>query len=438
MKIKKFVSTFIYILPALVAFFGQFNLAYHFTSDFAYVDGYYVNYYDFVIHIVDLVLLFGLLWCLFASKLWKNKNWVILSLFAIFLWGVHNLIFRDTIVLYWSTRLLVYLLSSIAFLFSIKYMKDKEKHIVKRNLLYAISLAVIIQSVIIGIQFFTNRVVGLHFLGESYVQTGVSGTSSVVLSNGIFLRGYGTFPHPNIVGGYLSLGLLFLLSHVLFQKDKKRLFFLIPLFFCLVGLFLTWSRSAWTFSAISSLIIFYLYFRKQRTSFVRKGIGALIIMIGLFLIWFAVSNDSVAIGLRDRIISQSKNYDESVIQRNLLNLRAVEMYQNNILTGVGAGKFIYRLSANPIYTIDKLRVMQPAHNVFLLTAAEFGFMALWLFSYYLYHTLKGLRRNSFLLFPLLFLLVVGNLDHYPITIPQGLLILICMSFLVSIGENIDI
>ncbi|MFH1547013.1 MAG: O-antigen ligase family protein [bacterium] len=437
MKIKKYVSTFTYILPALVVFFSQFNLAFHFLSEYAYVEGYFVNYYDFVIHIVDLCLLGAFVWYMVSGKLWRNRSWLILSLFSVALWAVHNMIFRDVIVFYWSIRLLLYFLSTLSIHYAISNMKKKEKTNVGRYLVWAFSGAIVFQTIIICIQFFTNRVVGLNFLGESAVQTGISGTSAVVLSNGIFLRGYGTFPHPNVAGGFISVGILYLLCFTLFQKDKKRWLLIFPLLIGLVGLFLTWSRSAWTFSSISTLVIAYLYLRRRRSSVIRKGLGAVLIIMGLVLIWFAASNDDVAVGLRDRLISQSKRYDESVVQRNLLNQRAVEMYESNILTGVGAGKFIYRLSADSIYTSEGLRIMQPAHNVFLLASAELGFMALWVFSYFLYHSLKGLRRNCFLFFPLLFVVVVGNLDHYPITVPQGLLILISMDFLIAIGESID-
>ncbi len=436
MKINKVASKFTYLLPALIIFFGQFNLAYHFLSTYAYVDGCYVNYYEFVVHIVDLCFLGSLLWYVFYIKLWKNKNWIILSTFSFFLWIVHNLIFLDPIVFYWSARLFLYFLSAFSIHYSLSSLGKKQKAITGRYIVLGLAVSSIFQSVVVLLQFFRNRTVGLHFLGESFVQSGISGTSAVVLSAGTFLRGYGTFPHPNIVGGFLSVCLIFYLSYLLFQKEKTRLWILIPLLTTAAGLIVTWSRSAWIFFSVGFLILLYLFFRKQRSSFARKGLGVLLVIFGALLIWFAVGNDQISVGLRKRIIRQSANYDESVIQRRQLNQKAVQMYEDNILTGVGAGKFIERISASPVYTGDGLRIVQPVHNVFLLAAAELGFMALWIFSYFLYHSIKGLRRSCYLFFPLLFLLTVGNLDHYPITLPQGLLILIILDWLVVLGESI--
>jgi hypothetical protein len=437
MKIKKIGIKFTYILHALVVFLGQFNLAYHFLSRYAYVDGYFVNYYDFVIHIVDVIFFLSLFVIIFIYQLWRNKSWLLLSVFSFALWIVHNLIFRDAIVFYWSARLFLYFISALSLHYSIANLKSKGKSVIDKYLVYSVSAALIIQSIIICVQFFTNRVVGLHFLGESVVQTGVSGTSAVVLSHGIYLRGYGTFPHPNVAGGFISVGMIYLISHLLSAKKKRRLLIIIPLVISSVGLFLTWSRSSWIFISVGTLFLLYKYFRRKRSSFARKGMGTLMVVLGVILIWFAASDDTVAVGLRDRIIKQSLSYDESVFQRNQLNQKAIEMYENNILTGVGAGKFIHRLSASPVYTADGLRIMQPAHNVFVLAAAELGFMALWIFSYFLYHTLKGLRRNYYLFFPLLFIFIVGNLDHYPMTVPQGLLLMVILDWLVVMGESID-
>jgi O-antigen ligase len=417
-------------------FLGQFNLAYHFCSKFAYVDGFFVNYYDFVFHIVDLLIIAVILWYLIIFKLWKHKRWKTLVLTAFSLWTIHNMIFRDWIVLYWSFRLLLYVIAGVSIRISVFKFSKKEKKNLANWLFGSLAVVGVIQSVIVGLQFLLNRTLGIHFLGESFVQSGISGTSSVILPNGTFLRGYGTFPHPNIVGGFISISIMVVSFRLLFGVNKKRFWLFIPLIFLLVGLVFTWSRSAWLFTLLSLILSFYLFLRTKKKEVGRKILGSALIVLGLFTIWISVGGGKFAVSLRERVIEQTLGGNESVVQRRQLNQRAIDMYRENILTGVGAGNFIARLRNDPVLNESGLRIMQPAHNIFLLGAAELGFMALWILSYYLYSSIKGIRTNIYYLFPLLFLLVVGNVDHYPITLPQGLLLLLVLDWFVILQKSI--
>lgn len=436
MKIKKISSKLLYLLPALAVFFGQFNIAYHFSSKFAYVNGFFVNYYDFVIHIVDIVLILLLGSYLIKFKLWEHKRWGLLCSVGLIFWIVHNVIFADWVVFYWSTRMLLYVLAGITIRVSMFNLESKDRKLLVNSLFGALVSVGVIQSIIIILQFSLNRTLGITFLGESVVQSGISGTSSVVLPFGTFLRGYGTFPHPNVVGGVLGICIMLMLCRLLFGVNKKRFWIIVPLVITLSGLGLTWSRSAWLFTFTSSMVSLYLFLRNKKRELGKRIMGGVLILLGFLIIWISVGNDKVSISIRDRLIEQTVGGDESVVQRQELNNRAIEMYRDNLLTGVGVGRYISRLNSHPVVSGSGLRVMQPVHNVFLLGAAELGFMALWIFSYYLYSSIKGLRDNYYYLFPLIFLVTVGLLDHYPITLPQGLLILLILDWFVILQKSI--
>ena len=56
-----------YVMPAIIVllvFAIPFNIVYHFNSDFAYIDGYLVNYLDCVLHIVDICMILLCIWLL--------------------------------------------------------------------------------------------------------------------------------------------------------------------------------------------------------------------------------------------------------------------------------------------------------------------------------------------------------------------------------------
>jgi O-antigen ligase len=72
------------------------------------------------------------------------------------------------------------------------------------------------------------------------------GVAVVETDDGRTLRAYGTFPHPNIFGGYLAVGVIALAWLTRFAKSKREIALM------LVGsavlgstLIVTFSRSAW-------------------------------------------------------------------------------------------------------------------------------------------------------------------------------------------------
>ncbi|MDD5725823.1 MAG: O-antigen ligase family protein [Patescibacteria group bacterium] len=101
-------------------------------------------------------------------------------------------------------------------------------------------------------QFATQTVIGSSWLGMSPQNPADLGVSVVQTSVGRFLRAYGGFPHPNILGGWMATGLLTALWFnipPLKLRGGKGVIWLIEGLFTL-ALFYSFSRSAWLAAAV--------------------------------------------------------------------------------------------------------------------------------------------------------------------------------------------
>jgi len=85
-----------------------FNIAYHFDSSRAYIEGRFVNYLDFVVHIVDVGVLVWLATALYVGKLWRDRRFlkIVVLLGALVLFQL--VVFRNAVVLYTGIRLFLY------------------------------------------------------------------------------------------------------------------------------------------------------------------------------------------------------------------------------------------------------------------------------------------------------------------------------------------
>jgi len=195
------------------------------------------------------------------------------------------------------------------------------------------------------------------------------------------LRAYGTFPHPNVLGGVLSILLIWFLS-----VKRWKSFFL-----GLGGVLVSFSRVA-LLSLLGGLACLSLW--AKRFSFVIFDYQSLI--------------SSFSVSRRWELLRSSW-----------------EMFKSSPLLGTGLGHFTINL---PDFGIPSglTLFIQPVHNIFALIASESGIFALFIFLLILVMALREtIRRKRFILtISLLQLIFLGLFDHYLYTLPQGLFILL--------------
>lgn len=219
-------------------------------------------------------------------------------------------------------------------------------------------------------QFITQTTFASKWLGLSAHPVWQSGTS--VLQNdviGRWLRAYGTFEHPNILGGYLVTAFLvcsfFCIAGFCAQKKYQAIQYLF-LSILLISVFLSFSRSA------VLAICFLLFIVLVYSFYQHKGIYSSKIFYFLSLLLVVVSLIFFQF-IGSRFFVNSAVLESISVSERLSGVRqSMEIINHNKWLGVGAGNYTNALIAVAPGLSDSL--YQPVHNVFLLMVAELGIL----------------------------------------------------------------
>ena len=234
--------------------------------------------------------------------------------------------------------------------------------------------AVLVSVLGIG-QFLSQSTFTSSWLGMSGQEAWQAGTSVLKNESGRWLRAYGTFPHPNMLGGYLGvvlvLGIGYLTQSAL--SIKKRLFFEGGSIIVLLGLLLTFSRTAWLGILLGITLVGFHVWRGGQLR-VRKRFLQVFFMLGLAgFVFGSVLWEQIF----PRFDTVTVEREGSVSERITAFRDAWMLIGKYPLIGVGAGNFTAQLmKENPGRPIWEI---QPAHDVLLLIWVELGVIGLALF-----------------------------------------------------------
>jgi hypothetical protein len=291
--------------------------------------------------------------------------------------------------------------------------------------------------------------------------------SIVQLPNGSrWLRSYGSFPHPNILGGFLCLAIpLVAVAYLRLARrsrsDSRAWLLFISLALGTLALLLSFSRAAWLGIFASALWAGLLSWRRRRAarqaseaesearpatarSASSSGMrAALLCLLGVGLLVGLVATLGPVVQSR-LLLSSSPLEQRSVSERVLLLEASAVFFTQHPWLGVGAGNMpLVELSYAPTRNIG-----EPTHNVPIAIAVETGLFglllwlippigALWM-AWRCRFTLSfaGLAASA----ALIALLTVAQLDHYLWTQPTGSLIwwlAVALAALWGLSENTE-
>ena len=244
------LQTFSYSSLLLILIILPFNISLqvYLPSTDPYVNGLFTNYLVPTISILDLFASLFLLSSVLERKFKKEYlTWELLILFLLPLFQVF--LGSEVVSILGVTRIILYLLC-------FRVVIDNKKTTKKSKYLILITVvSVCIQLLIAVLQFQGGSSIGLSFLGESIFSSGMKGSSFLDISGNLYIRGYGTFPHPNILAGWFLMCMAFL------WKSKKGLLFLI---LSSSGIILTFSRLGIFLMVIFWLMYIYEYLRRRK------------------------------------------------------------------------------------------------------------------------------------------------------------------------------
>ncbi len=393
---------FLVVLASLPIQLGKF-----FFPNYSYVLGIPIDYRAQTIYFSDLIIasyIIASIWGLVtASKNQKAKFKQFLTKNSYYLYSlgifVLYLVVDSALVSISKPASLYFTLKIIGFsLLSVFAAHNFESKNLTKLIPKVIAASLIWQSVVVFLQFLSQRSLGLWILGERTFNTTTPDIAHFELFGYQLLRPYGTFSHPNVLGAFLTVYLIMLTA-----TKPARL--------------TTLSTIAATLISFSKGAIFALFsaFITTSKNLRQLATGAVILVISVIVFFKLISTSQVA----------------SLAERLTLIQAAFNLALKNPLFGIGSNNFIIELAKLDLTSISQIRLLQPVHNIFLLILVENGLVGLLAFSLVLFAVAqKKLTKERTGLF--IAILVFASIDHFLWTLEQGLFIFwISIAFLIS-------
>jgi O-antigen ligase len=293
----------------------------------------------------------------------------------------------------------------------------KNTDFVKERLVIRYFLIGLIPSALLAAwQFFTQSTIASKYFGLAYHGANILGDSVIETSAGRFLRAYGSFDHPNILGGMMVIGIILVLYSSLKKEINRneRLFYLISFSIFYLALLVSFSRAACLALLISAPFILLSAWRRGR--FQKKLIALFIILIIGISAALIIPNQKL---FTSRLQANSRLEIRSVSEREKYLDQSKQVIIGSKFLGVGVGNYILELQK--IIPGQASWYYQPVHNYWLLIWAELGFFGLLAMVIFWLAIFKKSFRNG--LYPIVLALFVFSLfDHWLWTQPFELII----------------
>jgi len=408
---QKLFWLFIFLLPL--------QLGRHFWSASSFVLGLRVDYLSPTIYLTDiLVFLILCLWGFeaithhpFSILNFLKKHWWVMAIF-VFLLTNALLAQNQGAALYKFVKIIELTLLGLYVAKNTSIPKESRGAGISQypSIFISLSLAVIYSSLITLAQFIKQTSLGGVFwwLGERTFNVATPGIAKAIINGQLVMRPYGTFPHPNVLAGFILVALILISFPVenlsLLKKGVRLSAFILGILTIVVS----FSRSVWLVGPI--LFLPFLWRSKMKKKLFWLTTGVLLAVLTMF--FYLLPHFST---------------NEAFFQRWQLMKAAGLMIKNAPLAGVGLNNFIVRL---PDYwpVTGFTYWLQPVHNLYLLLLSETGAVGFLIFLWLLILVFKRLLKlslvaNFSLLMALMAILLLGLTDHYWLTLQQGQLLL---------------
>ena len=443
-----------------------------------FVSGEKWQYATLGIYVSDVTLLLCALFFVFGTKreVWRGvvRDRVLLLLGVFFLWALLSSL--------WSIDAsLAFLLAWRLFLMTLAFVLARYSDVSMRKTLLVFLVSMTLQAMLAISQWVGQYVAPSTLLGVAGHDPAQWGAFVLKTESGRFLRAYGGFEHPNVLGGTLAVALLF---GVWLSATAKRIFsravFLGMTAIMSFSLVLTFSRSGWMGFGIG--VFFFLVLSSCCSSSIRSrggsgteentfshqllSIGAhvrkSIFSCSFWLSWLrrdCLSLDTAKQSFRTilvitilsfsiafflvRDIALSRFSEATLAREGSLSDRAMYLEQalvairEHSILGVGGGNFTaFTRECFPNVGIF-VGAFQPVHTVPILICAELGVVGFLLFLLVLLLWFSSAWRNGNMLSLAVFslLLPILFLDHW---IWSGHFGMVFFGFLLGVCLRMDL
>jgi O-antigen ligase len=310
----------------------------------------------------------------------------------------------------------------LEFSFLIFYVRNNYGNFNKTVLFFCIFLSVAFETLLAFLQNLNQGSIGgiFYLFGERTFNAGTPGIANASINGQLFLRSYATFPHPNVLAGFMVLAMILLL--IFSSKNYLlRAAAFIGIIFGTATLLTTLSRTAIVLWLIYLIVLFGLWifekYKKRKFNSHRLVFPGLI--IGAAILFILLQNNFIV----ERFLT-TKLSDESFVQRQELIGQSMNMFFQSPLLGVGVNNYFNNLN---VFSLNgNTFLIQPVHNIFLLTMSETGLVGvcfmLIVFFKSLFGAFKNKQNRKYLLMLIFAVMFLGTFDHYFLTLQQGQLL----------------
>ena len=311
----------------------------------------------------------------------------------------------------------------------------------KLLLVSAFIVSMLVQSGFAAAQTLQQSIPASTLLGMAAQDPQTLGVAVIETQTSRILRAYGGLPHPNILGGYLAIGIFIaLLAYLEVQRriamawqqasddapaecgirERKLLaadiFFISSFVLLAFALALTFSRSAWL-GLDAGIIGVAIGAARMRQAFPKIAFAKMLICVGLGALTAIAFFPEAYV---TRLTRGSRAEIRSLAERTELTATALHRVSQHPVRGVGLGQgvvaFIPETNTLPGWTY------QPPHNVFLLILLELGIMGTTLLCLLAAVILRYVRVPPFVLPYLALIGMIGLFDHYLWSLYPGVLL----------------
>ncbi len=405
------------ILFFLIIFCLSFQVGYHFWPNFAYVSGLRIDYLSPTLYLLDILIILYILLSfpiIIKQKIKFPKDKILLGAIILFLISliVSSFIAKDVSVhLFGLAKLIEFFLFAfcVARTFSAKEIKPY---------IYILCISALISSGLAIWQLANQGSIGgiLYFVGERTFSLSTIGISTVNIGQQV-LRPYASFPHPNVLGFFLLMTIVFAAKQVFIEKGFQKLFLISSVIICELALLLTFSRIDIILSTLFFVWLLVATVNKNTRKYSLATVGILIILIVISF---------------PQIINQYFLFRGIDFREELL-VQSWTILQKSPIFGIGINNFY--INQLPLIRHVSPTNFQPPHNIFVLWLLQFGVAGFLILLYIFYDAFKSVlskiqktkdEMQSFyqgIFFLLIAIIIAGMFDHYFLTVEQGQIML---------------
>lgn len=438
----KIIKILLLILVLVLPFNFRYILNFESTQELLF----FKETLNYSLYLFDLLFLIIIPLWLFKRFKFIEKRGVLLLVFIYLAFNSFFIAFSLFPALYSSLRILEVLIFFLIFIDAIKKRKFFER------IVYLIFISGVIQSTIALFQFIFQKSLNLKYFGESVLSPKILGVAKLEIEGEKFIRAYGTFPHPNLLGTFLFLafiaGLYFVLNRNLkipfkpSQKIKKiklqpfhlnliqKIHFHAGLMLIFIGIIVTFSRSIWLITAYLAFLMILRYLKYLlNKKYLLKYLLPIVIFLTIVLISFYqfIPARLCSVNCQDQSLALRQNYTHF----------SKLIIQNNFAFGIGIGQFSSEFKKINPTNLAEWNI-QPVHNLYLLILSEIGLIGFLLIFAFIVRNAIPINlstRNEIFLIAFGGFIILGIFDHYFWTIPQGQFIFwLGLALLVSSGK----